>query len=460
LESSRTRDRSADALERVVRDAQADARLPSVAAAAFRGGELLWRRAVGLADVDAGEKAGVEHQYRVASITKTFVAAAVFQLREAGRLELDDELGRHVPEAAAHRTLTLRRMLGHMSGLQREPVGEVWERLEAPSREELLERLGEAEQVLAAGEEWHYSNLAYAMLGEVVARASGLDVESYIEERLLTPLGLASTGWSATKPARGYHVDPFADAVEAEPEVSMGGTNAAGGLWSTVGDLARWASFLLAPDPAVLSPASAQQMHSVQGMVDAEAWTAAHGLGLQLWRRGDRVFAGHTGGFPGYASILAWSPKEQTGGVLLTAAGAWPQLIETGLRLVETAIEELPAPREPWQPQARPPSHVAPLLGRWWSEGQEFVFSWREGRLEARLAAAPTALPPAVFERDADDRWRTVSGRERGELLRVVRDDGGDVVKLYWATYPFRRQPFSFGGGLEPVDQAPDASQS
>jgi CubicO group peptidase (beta-lactamase class C family) len=454
LEPSRTPDRGADALGRLVRDAQADGRLPSVAAAVFRGAELLWQQAVGLADVETGEAAVPEHQYRVASITKTFVAAAVFQLRDAGRLTLDDELGRHLPEVA-HSTLTLRRMLGHMSGLQREPVGEIWERLEAPTREELLERLGEAEQVIAPGEEWHYSNLAYALLGEVVARASGLSLEQYLEQRLLRPLGLAATGWTAAKPARGYHVDPFADAVVLEPEVTMGGTNAAGGLWSTVADLCRWASFLLDPDPDVLAPESARQMHAVQGMVDAEAWTAAHGLGLQLWRRGERVFAGHTGGFPGYVSILAWSQKERTGGVLLTSAGSWRELVETGLRLVETAIEELPAAREPWQAQAAPPEDVAPLLGRWWSEGQEFVFSWRQGRLEGRLASGSTALPPAVFEREAGDRWRTVSGRERGELLRVVRDDSGGVAKLYWATYPFRREPFSFGSGIEPVEQAP-----
>jgi CubicO group peptidase (beta-lactamase class C family) len=451
LESSRTPERGAAALARVVRDAQADGRLPSVAAAVFRRGEVLWQQALGLADVEAGEAATPDHQYRVASITKTFVAASVFQLRDAGRLALDDELGRHVPEAA-HGTLTLRRMLAHLSGLQREPVGEVWERLEAPSREELLRRLGEAEQLLPAGEEWHYSNLAYALLGEVVARVAGTSFERYVEERLLTPLGLAATGWSPTTPARGYHVDPFADVVEAEPEVSMGGTNAAGGLWSTIGDLARWGSFLLDPDPAVLSPESAAQMHAVQGMIDRDAWTTAVGLGLQLWRRGERTFAGHTGSFPGYVSIFAWSPKERTGGVLLTSAGAWPGLIETGLRLVETAFEELPAQREPWRPQAAAPTDVAPLLGRWWSEGQEFVFSWRGGRLEAQLTSAPSALPPAVFEREGTDVWRTVSGRERGEVLRVVRDEKHAPVKLYWATYPFRREPFSFRSGVERSD--------
>jgi hypothetical protein len=88
---------------------------------------------------------------------------------------------------------------------------------------------------------------------------------------------------------------------------------------------------------------------------------------------------------------------------------------------------------------------IAQLLGRWWSEGDESIFSWRGGRLEARLADAPSGREPSVFEREGEDLYRVVSGRERGETLRVVRDESGEVVKLYWATYPFTRTPEVFG---------------
>ena len=69
----------------------------------------------------------------------------------------------------------------------------------------------------------------------------------------------------------------------------------------------------------------------------------------------------------------------------------------------------------------------------------------RTGKLEARFAAAPPEREPSVFEPEGEDRFRTVSGRERGEVLRVVRDESGAVVKLYWATYPFTRSPEIFG---------------
>ncbi len=86
-----------------------------------------------------------------------------------------------------------------------------------------------------------------------------------------------------------------------------------------------------------------------------------------------------------------------------------------------------------------------PLLGRWWAEGAETIFSWRGGRLEARLAAAPPERAPSVFEPEGEDLYRAVSGTERGELLRIVRGEDGEVVKLYWATYPFTRAPETFG---------------
>lgn len=125
-------------------EAQAAGRLPSVSAAVFRGAEVAWSEAVGLADVEERVEATTDTQYAVASITKTFTAASVLRLRDEGRLDLDDPLSRHLPEAA-HGAPTLRRMLAHASGLQREPPGEIWETLEFPGEEELLQRLEEAE---------------------------------------------------------------------------------------------------------------------------------------------------------------------------------------------------------------------------------------------------------------------------------------------------------------------------
>jgi CubicO group peptidase (beta-lactamase class C family) len=317
---------------------------------------------VGLADVDAGVDATVDTQYAVASITKTFTAVSVMQLRDEGKLDLDDPLERHLPDVA-HGRLALGRMLAHASGLQREPPGEVWESLVFPGAEELLASLPEAEQVLPGSTAWHYSNLAYALLGQVVARIAGRPFREYIDERLLQPLGLSRTTWGFDSPhARPYFVEPYSDAVRPEPELDIGGKGGESGLCSTVADLARWGAFLCEPDESLLDPASADEMHGVRIMAEPD-WTLGWGLGIELWRRGDRIFGGHTGGFPGFVSMLVYSRRDRIGAVVLTNSGRWPKATDTGLRLLEAALEELAPAPEPWAPEDQPPAQIAPLLG-------------------------------------------------------------------------------------------------
>ena len=424
-------------LSRLLRERQSELRLPSVSAAAAVRGEVIWTEAVGLADAD-GALPTPETQYRIGSITKTFTAASILALRDEGKLRLDDPLAAHVPEAEAS-PLTLRRMLAHSSGLQREVPGDVWITFDFPqTSEELLARLREAEQVLDPGAHWHYSNLAFALLGEVVTHASGHPVDRFVEERFLEPLGLSRTSWVRQPPAAtGYFVDPWADVVHAEIEIERSGsTAAAGDLWSTPSDLCRWADFLAGRD----------EMQSVQVMAEPERWTLGWGLGLMLHRRGERIFFGHSGAMPGFIASLACHGRERVA-VAVAANASTPAIgVETlGLELAEAAIEAYPAEPEAWKPGVAPPDELDEVLGRWWSEGTEFVFRFVRGRLEAVAEGPARIAEPAVFAADGPDRYRTVSGRERGEFLLVLRDDAGGVSELRWATYALTRQPQVFG---------------
>jgi CubicO group peptidase (beta-lactamase class C family) len=433
---------ASDEFGAIVRRTQATARLPSVSAAVGRGDELVWSEAIGLADVEAGREATTDDQYMVGSITKTFTAAAVLQLAEAGELDLDDALERHLP-GAAHGSMRIGRMLAHLSGLQREP-GEIWETLDFPDREGLVAGLADAEQVLGPGERYHYSNLAFALLGEVVARLSGLEYERYVEERLLTPVGLTRTTWQPVEPAaRGYFVERYSDAVRREPRVEKRAFSAAGALWSTPADLCRWAAFLDHPDERVLSSASAEAMRDVQVIVEPERWSAGYGRGLQLVRDGDRVFAGHGGATIGFRAGFLFAPKEGIAATVLANSGTSMDM-GPALELLRTAVDAFPSAPEPWRPDDAP-DEVAGLLGVWWSEGEEVTFRYAGGRLEARHALLPEWRPPMVFAPDGPDAYRVVSGPERGERLRVVRDEDGTPVKLYVATYPFTREPRAFG---------------
>jgi CubicO group peptidase (beta-lactamase class C family) len=435
-----------DALDRLVATRQSERRLPSVSATVYRGADTVWYGAAGTADLDSGAAPTADTQYRFGSITKTFTAVLVLQLRDAGRLDLDDRVSVHLPEPVPGDP-TVRRLLAHLSGLQREPVGEVWETLVAPTREELFGNLARAALVSPPHRRWHYSNIAYAVLGELVAHLTGSSWEDALQQRLLGPLGLARTTLSPAEPyARGYLVDPYADRASPEPVLLMRGVAPAAELWGSVADLARWGAFVLAPDPAILAPETLEEMTAPHAMADPVGWTFGWGLGLMLFRRDDRILCGHTGGMPGHNAVFAVSRKDGVGAAAFANSSAGLEGGAFACDLVAAFLEHEPAAPEPWSPGAPVPPSYEGVLGRWWSEGLEFVFSWKAGRLEAKPAGAPASVPAAEFEPRGDDVFVTLTGYETGEELRVVRDASGAVTKLYWATYPLSRRAVVFGG--------------
>jgi CubicO group peptidase (beta-lactamase class C family) len=423
-----------DPLSKILRAGQVEHRVPSLSAAVYRNGEVAWSEAVGIADAD-GAEARPDTQFRIGSISKTFTAASIMLLRDEGKLDLDDPLSAHVPEAH-HGGPTIRRLLAHSSGIQREPPGEVWETLQFPRGQELLDRLADAELVLGPGEHFHYSNLAYALLGEVVSRVSGTRFPDFVDERLIGPLGLTRTTWRSEAPAAlGYYVQPFARTIDPEPTLEGEGVEAVGSLWSTPSDLCHWATHLAELEP----------MHRVQVMNDHDGWAVGHGLGLQLLRSGDRVFFGHGGAMPGFLAMLLGRRKEGVGAAVLTNASTPSAAVEkVCLDLAEKALEVYEVEPEPWRPEQEPPAEIAELLGTWWEEGTPFVFWWEQGRLHARPEESDLQRHVSIFEADGADRYRVAEGRERGEVLRVVRAGDGSIEKLYWATYPVTRAPTAF----------------
>jgi CubicO group peptidase (beta-lactamase class C family) len=434
-----TPERLAARLERLVAADQREKRMPSLAAAVLRDGEVVWETAVGVADVQAGLDATPDTQYRIGSITKTFTAAAIMQLRDSGKLDLEDPLDRHV-EGAAH-TPTIRRLLSHASGLQRETQDESWLTLRFAQPDELLETLANAEQVLPSGARFHYSNLAFALLGIVVERLSGRPYTDYVRENLFEPVGLTRVTFEPQPPAaKGYLAQPYADGVWDTIGVETGAWASAGQLWGTAADICRWGAFLADPDEAVLSKKSAEEMRTVQVIAEHERWLAGYGLGLELRRDDDRILAGHGGSMPGFIGRLYFSSKEKVVVSALTNESE-AALGELGLALVRTTVDEWPVAPEPWRIGEPPPDDVAPLLGIWFMEAARLVFRWREGRLEARYDGMLDWEASAVFEREADDRWRTVSGPEHGEPLRIEREPDGSAARMVWAGYPVTREP-------------------
>ena len=335
-------------LDRLVQEQQAD-RLPSVSASVVRKGEIVWTKAVGGADYEGGLEATPGTQYRIGSITKTFTATAIMQLRDLGQLDLDDRLGQHLDDIGDG-SPTIRRMLAHISGLKRE-VGEMFVDLTMPTEDDLV--VGFA---LEPARAHHYSNLAFGLLGRVVAAKSGLPYARYVDEKVIRPLGLERTMWQAVEPrAQGYLVDDYARTVWAEPELDLGGVAAMGQLWSTVEDLARWATFLARGEDGVLDPKTVEEMWFPQVMYYPDDWVLAWGLGLMLYNQSGTIFGGHGGAMPGHLAGVYVNRKTQVGAAALTNSGSRADMDEFAIKLAAKAMELWPEPIETWRPEEEPP---------------------------------------------------------------------------------------------------------
>ena len=208
------------------------------------------------------------------------------------------------------------------------------------------------ELVLPAARAHHYSNLAYGLLGEVVARLSGTPYKDYVDEPDHEPLGLGRTTWEEQEPrAIAYLVDEFAGTAGREPHTDMGGVAAMGQLWSTVGDLCRWGAFLAEGADGVLAAATVDEMWAPQSMMNPDEWTVGWGLGLELVASEGRVFGGHGGAMPGFLAGLYVNREARTGAAVLTNSGTRAPTRDIALDLAGATIELWPPEIEPWRPE-------------------------------------------------------------------------------------------------------------
>ena len=332
-------------VDRAFRDYQARARAPAVAWGVVVDGRLVHEGAIGTRE--AGKDAPVDGDtvFRIASMTKSFTALAILRLRDEGRLSLDDKVARYLPELAAlpyptrdSPELTIRLLLTHSAGFPEDnPWGDRQLAVsDAVMRAWLRRGIPFAN---APGVAFEYSNYGFAILGQLVARVSGVRYRDYVDRRILAPLGMGSTRWEASavpegRLARGYR--RAGDSWVEEPPLADGAFGAMGGLYSSVRDLARYVSFFLSAwpprddaDSGPVSRASLREMQqaarpyrasasraSVEEPLRLSAGGYGYGLGAAQTCR-FRSSVSHSGGLPGYGSQMRWLPEHGTGVVAL-----------------------------------------------------------------------------------------------------------------------------------------------
>ncbi|MGA4877635.1 serine hydrolase domain-containing protein [Streptomyces lydicamycinicus] len=431
---------------------QAEGRAPSMTGAVVRGGRAVWSGARGSVD---GEVPHGDVQYRIGSLTKTFVAVLVLRLRDEGLLRLSDPVGAHLADTPVP-DATIAQLLSHSAGLAAEPRGPWWERTSGELRPEPADLFDVRPQRHPAGRRHHYSNVGYALLGALVERLrGGLPWGEVLRREVLEPLGMSRTTLRAERPyASGWAVHPWADALLPEPAADTGLMGPAGQLWSTLQDLCRWAVFLLRGDGRVLDAASLAELRTPAVPPESGAWDAGYGLGVQLLRRDGRMLVGHHGSMPGFLAALWADVEEDVAAVVLTNCTSGPAAGAVATDLTGIVIAHEPRIPEPWRPLPGPldPELLA-LTGPWyWGANPHALRLRAERGLE--LTPLSGAGRASRFRAEKDGTWTGLDGYYAGETLRVVRDRDGAVCHLDLGTFVFTREPYEpsapVPGGVDP----------
>jgi CubicO group peptidase (beta-lactamase class C family) len=418
---------------------QALLRIPGIQAAVLVGHEIRLSTAHGLADVDGASALTPGHLFRIASHSKTFTATAVLRLVEAGRLRLDDRVGDLLPRlaGAAAADRTVRALLAHASGLTRDGADadhwQLWQPF--PDADRLFALAADPQApVFGPDEQFKYSNVAYSMLGAVVAAASGISYNAYVRTEIIDRLGLADTGpeFDPTRAgdyATGYSSFAYASRRVPIDHVDTGAMSAATGFYGTAADVVRYAAAHFTGDERLLTDASKRLMQHEQWKVGGEA--DHYGLGFSLEDIGDRHLVGHSGGFPGFMTKTVFDPVDGVAVSVFTNAidGPAGELATGVVRLVNLAGR----PRPSTVPAAPAGVDVHRFAGRFASlfgVTDVVVLGSRVYLID------PTAPDPGENPTELavlDDTTLSVAQSSGyglpGERLRFVFDDAGTSVR-------------------------------
>jgi CubicO group peptidase (beta-lactamase class C family) len=436
-------------LRRLAQD-QSTCRVPSMVAAVVREGEIAWWGARGFVD---GGRPDADTQYRLGSITKSIVAVEVMRLRDEGKLALNDPLDKHVSGTALGSS-TIAQLLSHTSGLTSESPGSWWERTLGEDWEALDTSLATGAIKNRPGSRFHYSNVGFGVLGEVIARHRGTSWLDAVNAEVLTPLGMSrTTPHPDGAHASGFAVHPWADTLLPEPSPDAGAMAPAGQLWSTITDLARWTTFVGGHSGGVLDPSTVAEMREMVTVDDGDQWSVGYGLGLQLVRHQGRRLAGHTGSMPGFLACTLIDPATQTGALLLANTTAGAPILQTTIDLINLTEELEPRLPIEWAPSPVDPKLLA-LTGLWhWGPSPYHLRLLPDGQFW--LTPANGSGRASRFRQQGEDSWIGLDGYYSGETLTVGRDADGVPNHLDLVTFIFTRTPYDpaapIPGGVDPA---------
>ena len=414
--------------------------IPGVSASVVHDQDVLWTGGFGYADPERRIAATPSTVYSICSISKLFTSIALMQLRDTGKLRLDDPVAQHLPWFTIKRTfpdapeITVEGLLTHSSGLPREAEFPYWvgPDFRFPKQQEIVEALKAQETLYPAATNFQYSNLGLTLAGEIVAAESRQPFAEYVQRNILQPLGLTSTSpempeqLQGTRLARGYSAMTRDGTRKPLPFFQTRGVAPAAGFASTAEDPARFAMWqfrlLGKGSNEVLNANTLREMQRVH-WVDPDFETT-RGLGFAVWRAGDKTLVGHGGSCPGYRAMLTLQPAERIGTVFLANASGVDvgQIAQRMYEIVSPSITA--AAKDSSKTVSQPDTSLLKYVGNYdigpWG-GETAVLPWEDG---LAMLSLPTSEPMKNLVK-----IRRVPGEH---TFRRVRKDGslGEVIRF------------------------------
>ncbi len=426
---------------------------PAVSIGIVYDQQLVFAKGYGYADLGRKIPATPATAFRIASISKTFTAHALMQLRDAGKLQLDDPVTKWIPELKLAKVdpqspaITIRQLLTHTAGIPREVDGTYWNDMNFPTREAMMPVLNRMGIALPPETEWKYSNVALSLAGYIVEAASGEPYAEYIARHVLAPLGMTGTrvipptdmptlaiGYGRRMPGKARRVEPFFNGAYMVP---------ASNLASTVDDLAKYASLQFRTGPAggaqILKGSTLAEMQRVHWL--RPDWKSGWGLGWGIARRDDVTRIGHGGSVPGHRTQVSFAPDSKFAVIALTNSedGRPGLYVNQAYAIVQPAIAKAAA-AEAKVPTADPAWNKYVGVYTW--EDEEIHVAILDGKL---TMFDPSEDNPweskVILEPVSGNVFKQKGGDATGETVTFILDPAGKVIRYEAPGYYMSRRP-------------------
>ncbi len=431
--------------------------LPGLVIGVVNDQKVVWSKAYGHADVERDTPMQSDSIFRIASHSKLFTSIAILQLRDAGKLRLDDPITDHLPwfdmqnpypEAEPVRVWNL---LTHSAGLPRESDHPSWTEFEFPTGEDLRETVSQQQAAYPAATVWKYSNLGLSLAGAIVETVSEREYEEYVETEIMAPLGMASSSVGVPSDAHrnrlvtGYGRRWLDEPREVMPFVDARAFDPATGLSSSVDDMLRflsWQMRLRAEHVTeVLRANTLREMQRVHWL--REDWRGGNGWGFAISHREDRDLIGHGGSYPGNRTSTQLSPTENVGVVVFTNGGDGNpgRYVNKAFEWIAPAIVRAAA--SPTPAAAAEPSWTQ-YVGMYRSRGGERQVMVINEELVVISPLSDNPMTGKSILRPLGEHTFKIEGTgggPHGELARFELDADGNILRLYMGVNYSERVP-------------------